>query len=35
MGIVEIVPESDSPYEDRFKLRKLPLLDEVVIFHLS
>ena len=34
MGLVEIAPESDKPFEHRFKLRKLPLLDEVVIFHL-
>ncbi|MEN6520495.1 MAG: SEC-C metal-binding domain-containing protein [Armatimonadota bacterium] len=33
LGLIEIESESDDLFERKFKLRKLPLLDQAVIFH--
>ncbi|MDO8682462.1 MAG: SEC-C metal-binding domain-containing protein [Armatimonadota bacterium] len=34
LGLVEIEQESDDLFERRFKLKKLPLLNEAVLFHV-
>lgn len=34
LGLAEIMPDSDDYFERGFKLRKLPLLNEAVIFHI-